>query len=121
MRRIIGKNLSSFEPLTPLNPDEAVHYVGCNLTNRLVHPESIVERCQEAQILFEEATADAKTGDLVGTGRFVAAPRSLSIPHWLGKGVKGTLRLPSEGREVDAVAVRDTTAAEVAESLERAR
>jgi hypothetical protein len=53
MREFVGKNLSSLVPLTPLNPDEPCVYVECNLTNRVVHPDSILERCQESQIVFD--------------------------------------------------------------------
>ena len=69
MRAILNCNLAAAEPLTPLNIGEAVHYIGCNLTNRLVHPGSICDRCQQSQIVLDD---DAE-------------------PRWVGKGVRGEI------------------------------
>jgi len=52
MESIANLNLSALEPLTPLNAGVAVRYVGCNLTNRLVHPDSRIVDCQESQIVL---------------------------------------------------------------------
>ncbi len=71
MRTILNRNLAAAEPLTPLNIGEAVHYIGCNLTNRLVHPDSICDRCQQSQMVLDDG-ADAE-------------------PTRVGKGVRGEI------------------------------
>jgi len=54
MRIISHQNFAAPEPDTPLCISEPVHYVRCNLLNRRVHPDSIVEGCQVSQILIDK-------------------------------------------------------------------
>lgn len=68
MQTITTQNLFAAEPLTPLNIGEAFRYVGCNLTNRLVHPLSEVVDCQVSQIIFDGLD-----------------------DHWIGAGVRGEI------------------------------
>ena len=69
MRTIENKNLSAPDPLTPLHPGEAIHYARCNLTNRLVHPDSIVENsCNQTQIIIDRPDDEDATPHKVGVG-----------------------------------------------------
>ena len=80
MDSILNMNLAALEPLTGLNEDVAVRYVGCNLTNRAVHPGSEIVDCQESQIVFAEGA-----------------------PHRVGRGVRGEVTAAA------VQAVRDAT------------
>ncbi len=100
MRAILNCNLAAAEPLTPLNIDEAVHYIGCNLTNRLVHPGSMCDRCQQSQMVFD--------GD--------------DEPRRVGRGVRGEIAavavasVKAEAVEAKAIEAMRAKAVEVIES-----
>ena len=54
MRTISHRNYAAKEPETPLFINEPIHFIRCNLLNRRVHPDSIVEGCQVSQILIDD-------------------------------------------------------------------
>ncbi len=96
MRTILNCNLAAAEPLTPLNVDEAVHYIGCNLTNRLIHPDSICDHCQQSQMVLDDDDE----------------------PRRVGKGVRGEIAVAAVAA-VKAKAVEDKAiAAKRAEAVE---
>ena len=89
MRKFVGVNFTKdpllprpLVPLTPLYPDEPCHYIRCNLTNFLVHPDSIIEHCQESQIVFPPDEAE---------------------PVRVGKGVRGEITPAKVQAKVDMI------------------
>ena len=71
-----GKNFAAGEPLTPLNIDTPCRYVRCNLSNRCVHPSSIVDDCQTAQVITKNPDSKAELEKPIYLGRGVGVTDS---------------------------------------------